>query len=606
MAVVYSPVLFFNYVFHDDASLWIKLKEYGFKHIFFDTCMSQCRYGDALLLNLENTFVHKVSDLRFLRFLSLVISSCSALFLLQQMRRMSFRDIQAYLIISAMFFLPGFADIILYGISSSIFTFCILLACWSFHQLQTSKGMIVPVFSFLLAITIYPPAAMFYWTMVGMNVLFTRDRSSKVFRNNLWRFMGAGAAGLLIYGFSVFFMHYYFAHKMANPLYNPYEIASNWPNKFQWFFREPLNNALNLWDIFPKAGTSIFVIGFIGFTALFAIIKRFKQVAPQQRKDTVLTYTWQLGLFMGVFFLTFLPNLAAQGNAAFYHCLVPLTSLVWLILVWAILKWTDFLPTIFNRWGLIALLSIIVVSAGVTTFNNVLHDRVLPSTVEWTAYKTMAEEVRFKKINAIHVILPFHHLSRERYDEFGVLTSHYSFDIYPMVRCAFNEAGWQGQKFPLIYFSYPEDPLLIESNEILIKKMPDGKWVGKDINRAEGFHEINGSLFGHSLDRALFYNYSPAPIALKKQNWYVLDLNDFFGPSNERSRINPDLAQAYNIRGSIYFKHGNFTQALSDFTKAVGFNPDSEEAFYNLGLTYYRLKKYDKAKGDWRVTAKVN
>ena len=99
---------------------------------------------------------------------------------------------------------------------------------------------------------------------------------------------------------------------------------------------------------------------------------------------------------------------------------------------------------ILTRWSMIALLSTIVVYAGITTFHNVLYYRVLPSYVEWNAYKSMAEEIRLKKVDAIHILLPYH-LSIERYDEFGVLSSHYIFDIYHLIYCAFKETGGLGR-----------------------------------------------------------------------------------------------------------------------------------------------------------------
>ena len=148
-----------------------------------------------------------------------MISSCNAYLLLQQMRRLSFSDIQAFLVISAMFFLPGFADIFFRAAYSSIFALSIFLACWSFHRIENGKGMVIPVLSFLFAITIYPPTAMFYWTMIGMNILFVRDRNSVLFRNNILRFMAVGLISLLIYAIFVFLMHYFFLHNNRTILY---------------------------------------------------------------------------------------------------------------------------------------------------------------------------------------------------------------------------------------------------------------------------------------------------------------------------------------------------------------------------------------------------
>ena len=599
IAIVYSPVLYFNYVFHDDGSFWIKVKEYGFNHIFFDMSMSRGRYGTALLLNLENLFVHKASDLTFLRFLSVGVSSGIAYILLLQMRRLFFSDIQAFLIISAMIFLPGFAAIIFYSISASIFTLCIFLACWSFHRIETGKGMVTPALSFLFAITIYPSAAMFYWTMTGMYILFVQDRSGMLFRKNIFRMMAVGLTGMFIYAISIYLMHFSYVAKIESPLYNPYVITHDWGSKLQWFFQEPMGNALNLWDIFPKMTASIIVSGFVAFTALVVIT----------REGIALNELWQFFLFIVVFFLTFSPNLAAQGNAAFYRCLVPLSSLIWLILVWAIFKWRGICPRVLTKRNIIALFFIVVVFAGISTFRNVLYYRVLPSHIEWNAFKMMAKEIHLKKKDAIHIILPNHDLTKERYDEFGVLSSHYTPDIYQMTLSALNEVGALGQIFPLLYFSYPgDDNLIIELNESFIEKSPDGKWVGRDINKTGQFHEVDAPLSTDRLDRELIYEYSPQPIFSKRQNWDVLNLNDFFSPSNVQMSLekDPELAQAYNNRSTLYTQRGDLTQALSDLNKSIEINPELTEAYFNRGNVYYRQNNLTQAIDDYVKVIKIN
>jgi hypothetical protein len=588
-SVVYSPVLYFNFPFHDDTTFWVKLKEFGFNHFFFDICISQCRYGDALLLNLENLFVHHIVDLKILRWLGIMVSSSTACLLFMQLRRLAFSDIQAFLVISAMFFLPGFAVLTFYSIGSFIFAICIFLSCWSFNRAWTSKGVMIPMLTFLFAITIYPPAAMMYWTMAGVYLLFAQDREGKVFNDNISRMMLAGLTSLLIYAVSVFVMHYYFANKIINPLYNPYDISHDWINKCQWFVREPVGNALNLWDIFPKKSTSIIVLGLIGFSAILTSVK----------KKIPLSRLWQIALFIFILLLTFLPNLAAKENAAFYRCLIALTSLIWFVLVWAIFQWI-------NTWRLMALLSLIVTWAGILTFHHVLYDRVLPSAIEWNAYTSMAESIRLRKVDGIHIILPNHHFIKERYDEFGVISSHYNFDTYQLLCAAFNEAGWQETAFPPLFLSYPNDDMLIELNAIYIKKMPDGKWASKIMHTDDKFHDIQGPLLGNKLEHLFFYNNSPQPISVDRHHWYLLNMNDYFAPSNDYRSTNLELAEAYNNRGNIYFTHGNLKQAIVDYSRAISFKGNYEEAFYNRGYAYYKEGDLPDAIANFSKAIEIN
>jgi len=520
IGIVYSPVLYFNYLYHDDATFWVKFKELGGKHIYFDICITECRYGDALLLSLENLFVHKVSDLKFLRFLGILITSCNAYLLLLQLRRLSFSEIQAFLIIPAIFFLPGFADILSNGDYSPTIAICLFLASWSFYRIETGKGMFLPFFSFLFALTTYPPAAMFYWTMAGMYILFVQDRQGVTYKKTMARAMTVGLSGISIFAIAIFLTHYSLAHKTISPLYNPFVISQDWTGKLSWFFQEPLGNALNLWNIFPKTALSILVSGFIILTLLIILLRKFNNLGQLRH----------LGLFIVVLFLTFLPNLAARENAAFYRCLIALTSLIWLLLVWCLFQWKDIIPTVLTRWSMIALLCTIVVYAGIRTYHNVLFYRVFPSSVEWNAYKFMAHEIQLKKVDAIHVVFPYH-FPVERYDEFGTLSSDYITDIFHLIYCAFDEAGGKKQKLPAIFVSYPGDNVFYEEKEIYIKRLPDGQWLGKDLNGDGHFTKIDHSVLGETSDNKLVYFAYPFRTS-KRENWYNLNLNDILSPSN--------------------------------------------------------------------------
>ena len=252
-------------------------------------------------------------------------------------------------------------------------------------QVGSHRSIILPVISFLFAISIYPPTAMFYWVMIGMEILFSPDIKSDQFKMNIFNSMAVGLISLSVFASSVFFMHFFFQHKISFALYNPYVINHDWPGKIRWFFQEPISNALNLWNIFPKASSSILIAGFIGLTALIVLTKKLIHTDPHHKKDAEITFFWRFCLFIFVFFLSFLPNLAAQGNIPFYRCLIPLTCFIWLILVWAIYQWMGLFQKDITRWSVIALLLTITVYAGIKTYHNILSYRVLPSYLEWNA-----------------------------------------------------------------------------------------------------------------------------------------------------------------------------------------------------------------------------
>ena len=102
-----------------------------------------------------------------------------------------------------------------------------------------------------------------------------------------------------------------------------------------------------------------------------------------------------------------------------------------------------------------------------------------------------------------------------------------------------------------------------------------------------------------------FYNFTPAqqnadidkinPDLAEDYNIYSMDI-----------AANPKLAEAYNDRGNIYFKAGNFNQAISDYSKAVKLKPDLEDAYYNLGFIYYKLGNLVQAILNYSQAIKIN
>jgi Tfp pilus assembly protein PilF len=61
--------------------------------------------------------------------------------------------------------------------------------------------------------------------------------------------------------------------------------------------------------------------------------------------------------------------------------------------------------------------------------------------------------------------------------------------------------------------------------------------------------------------------------------------------------LDPQFANAYNNLGATYMQLKQWKEAVAAFQKALAnpFYKTPEWAFYNLGMSYYRLGEYDKA-----------
>jgi tetratricopeptide (TPR) repeat protein len=70
--------------------------------------------------------------------------------------------------------------------------------------------------------------------------------------------------------------------------------------------------------------------------------------------------------------------------------------------------------------------------------------------------------------------------------------------------------------------------------------------------------------------------------------------------------FNPRDADAYFHRGNAYDNKGQYDEAISDFTKALEINPRDAKAYYNRGATYGKKRQYDEAISDFTKALEIN
>ena len=71
------------------------------------------------------------------------------------------------------------------------------------------------------------------------------------------------------------------------------------------------------------------------------------------------------------------------------------------------------------------------------------------------------------------------------------------------------------------------------------------------------------------------------------------DALEFLPPTDSKSKVN--IASLYNRRGYARLKLNLFSEAISDFQKAIDFKHDFAEAYNNSGNAYRKLEKFDEA-----------
>ncbi len=64
------------------------------------------------------------------------------------------------------------------------------------------------------------------------------------------------------------------------------------------------------------------------------------------------------------------------------------------------------------------------------------------------------------------------------------------------------------------------------------------------------------------------------------------------------------LSNYFNEQGKNYYENNKLDKALSNYNRAIAFNPDNGEAHYNLGILYEDLQELDQAKTEYKIAGK--
>lgn len=70
-------------------------------------------------------------------------------------------------------------------------------------------------------------------------------------------------------------------------------------------------------------------------------------------------------------------------------------------------------------------------------------------------------------------------------------------------------------------------------------------------------------------------------------------------------RLNPDDADAYNIRGAVYNDLGQYQYAIEDFNQAIHLKPGYHSAYGRRGTAYARLGQYQRAIEDYNESIRL-
>ncbi len=71
---------------------------------------------------------------------------------------------------------------------------------------------------------------------------------------------------------------------------------------------------------------------------------------------------------------------------------------------------------------------------------------------------------------------------------------------------------------------------------------------------------------------------------------------------SEAIRLNPNLADAYYNRGLIYLDLGKYDEGLADFDEAIRLKPEFSKSYHGKGLIYLQIGQLEKALDNFTIS----
>lgn len=445
--IAYSPSIFGYYIYSDDALYWFKLPGFT-KYMLHDFIFYIGRFLGAFILTFTGWIVSYVRDLNVIRFLALIEFSICGYIIFLLLQKYFSHSIHSILCAVIIFSLPPFQSIVSVAscayVASSILL-SLLAAVYAdkiasdeiLFKRMGQRQYIISLLLLFLALGTYPSGAMFYWFASAIILLTAQKESFVRFKSAAQNLFSIGFMSFLLYG-TALKMIKKFCIPQVWGIYDTGQITKNYFAKLKWFIEEPLYNSLNLWNIFPKIHFAYLMIVFIFLTFFFVILRIL--ISQNINKRRFLGYLMlNISLFITLIILSFLPNLLAAANAAWYRCCAGLTSLVFLILILALNEWLNLLPALVKRRILTCTLLFLCLWGVYKSFTNLLYYRVIPSQEELLYTKNRIDKSDITKYKKICVIRPNVEYIKHRYDEFGTPSTYAEVNVAPFLIAVFRE-----------------------------------------------------------------------------------------------------------------------------------------------------------------------
>ncbi|MDP8264472.1 MAG: hypothetical protein P9M12_03215 [Candidatus Aceula lacicola] len=446
LCIAFWPAISSYYAYHDDVIFFLRTSTRPeAPGTLFN--LSIGRFIGAHLYMAMGFLINSIDDLKGVRFLGVVNLAFCALILFFWLRKKFFSSRNAFLLSLAVFTLPSFQI----AVSQTAMTYqpvSILFAIGAFssaYRISLSDKIVrrifngrfvLSVFLFFCALSTYKPTAMFYWTMAGLVVLFSEFKDFSEIKNRMINLFSPAIVSLGLYVLVLRLIKPYFS-RFNLWGYNPYALTTDYFGKIGWFLREPLVNALNLWNIFPYKIAAAVGVTFVISAIALEVLRQQKE----ERIEFFINGFVRSSILIILSLLSFLPNLVSSQSIFYYRCAGPLTVLVFFIFIWSARAWIQFIFQ--NRQRIVFSIALLLLSfyGVVQAHQTILNYRVVPSQKEIQFVKDQMAKVNINEYEKIYFVQPEERYLKNRGDEFGNLTTVYSHNMVGLVSCLLREVA---------------------------------------------------------------------------------------------------------------------------------------------------------------------
>lgn len=482
--VIYLPVLQGYYVYHDDywGMAWNKLSCSDYK---ISKIMNELgRFIGGYLTCYVWMFVNTLSDARLARFINIFLLSILAFTTYLWLCKNRIDRVPSLLLSIMIYTLPTFQSLVsivngimhflglLLSIASVLLAYKALFTPLAFSV----KLMLTTISAALLLLTLHMHQSfvLFYWPLIAVLLLRATLQSWRQWRLPIFYLFCVNLFAQIV--FFILFIAFY-----ATPHAIGYSGGINaspalYAEKLGWFFRGPLLDALNLWNIFPLKTIAAAVAALLISGLLMESVGIYRNSAESLLKRLSFIFS-KILLLLSLFPLCMLPYLLIPRNLAFYRSLTGLSPLIVILLFFGVVNISNFFigsdkvkeRLLFITLGLACLTGIFY------AHTNVKNYIVIPQALEFGYIKNMLQQADLSKIKQIHVIhsemgVPLY--SREvRYDEFGTSATSYPWDIINIIKAALIDMGKDPNLDIVISEAVKGKPFEIYSSSILFIDM---------------------------------------------------------------------------------------------------------------------------------------